>query len=149
MGHLIRRADSLEKALMLGKTEAKGVDSGRGWDGSMASPTQWTWVWTNSRRRWRMGKPAVHRVAKSWTLLSNWATTTQTGCAWLSLSRGEERRRQVYYLQSGVSTSGLVRSRGRCGAASVWAVTKGVLRGFPLRILGFCSHVICFPRINS
>ena len=28
--------------------EEKGVD--RGWDGSMASPTQWTRVWVNSRR---------------------------------------------------------------------------------------------------
>ena len=32
---------------------------GRGWDGWMASPTQWTWVWANSRRQWRTGKPCV------------------------------------------------------------------------------------------
>ena len=31
----------------------------RGWDGWMASPTQWTWVWTNSGRWWRARK---HRV---------------------------------------------------------------------------------------
>ena len=37
-GHLMRKADSFEKTLMLGKIE------GRGWDGWMASPTQWTWV---------------------------------------------------------------------------------------------------------
>ena len=29
----------------------------RGWDGWMASPTQWTWVWANSMRR--TGKPGV------------------------------------------------------------------------------------------
>ena len=29
------------------------------WDGSMASLTQMTWVWANSRRRWRTGKPGV------------------------------------------------------------------------------------------
>ena len=50
-GHLIQRADSLEKTLTLGKIEGKrrrGV--GRRWDGWMASPTQWTWIWANSRR---------------------------------------------------------------------------------------------------
>ena len=31
----------------------------RGWDGWMASPTQWTWVWANSRRWWWTGKPGV------------------------------------------------------------------------------------------
>ena len=48
-GHLMRRADSLEKTLMLGKFE---VRRRRGWeriDGWMASLTEWTWVWVNSR----------------------------------------------------------------------------------------------------
>jgi len=61
--HLIQRANSLEKTLMLGKTE--GDD--RGWDGWIASPIQWTWVWTNSRR-WRKTEAwhaAVHGVAES------------------------------------------------------------------------------------
>ena len=31
----------------------------RGWDGGMASLTPWTWVWANSRRWWRTGKPGV------------------------------------------------------------------------------------------
>ena len=46
-GHLIWRTDSFEKTLMLGKIEGRrrrGQDN-RGWDGWMASPTQWTWVW--------------------------------------------------------------------------------------------------------
>ena len=53
-------ADSLEKTLMLGKIEGRkkrGHD--RGWDGWMASLTQWTWVWANSRRWWWTGKPGV------------------------------------------------------------------------------------------
>ena len=41
-GHVMQRADSLEKTLMLGKTEATGERADRGWDGWMASVTQWT-----------------------------------------------------------------------------------------------------------
>ena len=44
-GHLMRRADSLEKTMMLGGIEGRGEGGDREWDGWMASPTQWTWVW--------------------------------------------------------------------------------------------------------
>ena len=58
-GHLMQRADSLEKTLMLGKIEGR---RSRGWqrnvDDWMASPTPWTWVWVNSRRWWWTGKSA-------------------------------------------------------------------------------------------
>ena len=47
-GHLMRRADSLEKTLMLGKIEGRRR-RGRGYEnGWMVSPTQWTWVWADS-----------------------------------------------------------------------------------------------------
>ena len=45
----------------------------RGWDGWMASPTQWTWVWVNSRSWWWTGKLGVlqsmgsQRVGHDWT----------------------------------------------------------------------------------
>ena len=46
-GHLMRRTDSLEKTLMLGKIEGRRR---RGWQRLrlMASPTLWIWVWANS-----------------------------------------------------------------------------------------------------
>ena len=47
-GHLMRRGDSFEKTLMLGKIEGKRGDN-RGWDGWMTSPTQWTWAWVDCR----------------------------------------------------------------------------------------------------
>ena len=34
-----------------------GEGDNRGWDGWMASLTQWTWVWAGSGRWWRTGKP--------------------------------------------------------------------------------------------
>ena len=47
-GHLMQRADSLEKTLMLGKIEGRRRRDDRGFDGLMASPTQWIWVWVDS-----------------------------------------------------------------------------------------------------
>ena len=47
-GHLMQRTDSLEKTLMLGKTEGRRRRGQQRWDGWMAPPTQWTWVWTSS-----------------------------------------------------------------------------------------------------
>ena len=58
-GHLMRRADSLEKNMMLGKIEGERKRDDRGWDGWMASPFQWTWTWANSGG-WRgTGRPGV------------------------------------------------------------------------------------------
>ena len=57
-----------------------GEGNDRGWDGWMESRIPWIWVWANSRRWWRTGKPGVlyvvHGVAKSQTWLSDWSTTT-------------------------------------------------------------------------
>ena len=47
-GHLMWKTDSLEKTLMLEKIEGRRRSGDRGWDGWMASTTQWTWVWVNS-----------------------------------------------------------------------------------------------------
>ena len=46
----------------------------------MASKTQWTWVWANSGRYWRIRETwcaLFHGVKKSCTQLSNWKTTKQ------------------------------------------------------------------------
>ena len=47
-GHLMPRPNSLEKTLMLGKTEGKRRRGSRGWDGWIVWLTQWTWIWANS-----------------------------------------------------------------------------------------------------
>ena len=73
-GQQMWRADSLEKTLMLRKTEA-GKGNCSGWDGWMALLTQPTWVWANSRRWWRTGRPGCCRPwGQSRTQLSNWTT---------------------------------------------------------------------------
>ena len=58
-GHLMQRTDSLEKALMLGKMVVGGEGDNRGWDGWMASPTSWTWVWVLSVSWWWTGRPGL------------------------------------------------------------------------------------------
>ena len=41
------------------RLKAGGEGGDRGWDGRMASPTQWTWVWASSGGLWRTGEPGV------------------------------------------------------------------------------------------
>ena len=36
-----------------------GEGDNRGWDGWMASPTRWTWIWVNSGSWWWTGRPGV------------------------------------------------------------------------------------------
>ena len=55
-----------------------GEGDNRGWDGWMASPTQWTWVWINSGTWWWTGRPGVlqfmwsQRVGHDWMTELNW-----------------------------------------------------------------------------
>ena len=57
---------------------AGGEGDDRGWDGWMASPTRWTWVWVNSGRWWWTGRPGVlrfmglQRVGHDWVTELNW-----------------------------------------------------------------------------
>ena len=41
------------------RLRARGEGDDRGWDGWMASPTQWTWVWVDSGSWWWTGRPGV------------------------------------------------------------------------------------------
>ena len=76
-GHLMWRADSFENVLMLGMTEGWRRRDDRGWDGWMASLTQWTWVWVSSRSWWWTGRPDVLQSmgSQSRTWLSDWTGT--------------------------------------------------------------------------
>ena len=59
-GHLMWRVDSLEKRPWCSEgLRAGGEGDDRGWDGWMALPTRWTWVWVTSRSWWYTGRPGV------------------------------------------------------------------------------------------
>ena len=74
-----------EKSWLIGKRpcywEGFGVGGegdDRGWDGWMALPTQWTWVWVDSGSWWWTGRPGMlqfigsQRVGHDWSTELNW-----------------------------------------------------------------------------
>ena len=46
------------------RLRAGGEGDDRGWDGWMASPTQWTWIWVNARSWGWTGRPGVLQLQK-------------------------------------------------------------------------------------
>ena len=59
------------------RLKAGGEGGDRGWDGWMASLNQWTWVWANSGRSWRTGKPGVLQSMGLQRVGHDWATEQQ------------------------------------------------------------------------
>ena len=63
------------------RLRAGGEGDNRGWDGWMASPTRWTWVWVDSGNWWWTGRPGVlqsmgsQRVGHDWVTELNWTDT--------------------------------------------------------------------------
>ena len=68
----------LHSSHTLGRIGGRRRGDDRGWDGWMASPTRWTWVWVNSGSWWWTGKPGVlqfmgsQRVGHDWATELNW-----------------------------------------------------------------------------
>ena len=80
-GHLMWRTDSLEKTLMLGKTDGRRRRD-RGWDGWMASPTRWTWVWASSGNWWWTGKPGGLQFMGLQRVGHDWVTELKKASQW-------------------------------------------------------------------
>ena len=113
-GHLMWRADSLEKTLMLGKTEGRRRRDDRGQNGWMASLTQWTWVWESSRKWWRIGKLGVpqsmgpQRVGYDWATEWQWLATNGLQSAglqrvWHNLAAQQQQQQSLYKNDSKLS----------------------------------------------
>ena len=60
------------------RLRVEGERDDTGWDGWMASPTQWTWVWVDSGSWWWTGRPSMlwsmgsQRVIHDWLTEQNW-----------------------------------------------------------------------------
>ena len=68
------------KSWLIGKDSDAGRDWGQeekgttGWDGWMASLTQWMWVWVNSRSWWWTGRPNMLQFMRSQRVIHDWVT---------------------------------------------------------------------------
>ena len=65
---------------------AGGEGDDRGWDGWMASPTWWAWVWVNSGSLWWTGRPGVLRfmglrTELNWSRLRYGSGALASGCS--------------------------------------------------------------------
>ena len=64
-----------------------GEGDDRGGDCWMASPTQWTWVWVDSRSWWWTGRAGVlrfmgsQRVRHDWATELNWSSKSDCSCS--------------------------------------------------------------------
>ena len=79
-GHLMqKKLTHLKRPWCWERLRAEGEGDDRGWDGWMASPTQWTWVWVDSGSWWWTGRPGavIDGVVKSGTWLSEWTHWTE------------------------------------------------------------------------
>ena len=69
----------LKRPWCWGRLNAAGEGDDRRWDGWMASPTWWAWIWTSSGSWWWTGKPGVlqpmglQRVRHDWETALNWS----------------------------------------------------------------------------
>ena len=102
------------KNQLIWKDPDAGKDRGEGgnrrWTGWMTSSTQWTWVWANSGRQWRTGKPGVLQSMGSQRVGHNWATEQQQLSA-----RCSEDQLRWYNGKSGFQTSlGLIPNSPIC-----------------------------------
>ena len=65
------------------RLRAGGEGDDRGWDGWMASPTEWNWVWEDSGSWWCTGRPGMlqfmgsQRVRHDWATELNWKKETR------------------------------------------------------------------------
>ena len=79
-GQLLHRTDSLERPWCWERLKVGGEGDDRGGDGWMASPTQWAWVWVNSRSWWWTGRHGMLQSMGSQRVGHNWETELNWTC---------------------------------------------------------------------
>ena len=62
------------------RLKAEGEGNDRGWDGWMASPTLWTWVWVNSGSWWWTGRLGMLQSMASQLVTTKWLNWTELKC---------------------------------------------------------------------
>ena len=117
------------KSWLIGKDPDAGRDLGaggegddRGWDGWMAPPTRWTWVWVNSGSWWWTGRPGVLQFMGSQRVGHDWATELN----WTEYARGLNGKKWTTYkklmdnISRGFSGSSVVENPPAMQKTQVW-----------------------------
>ena len=95
-GHLMRRVTHWKRPWCWEGLGAGGEGDDRGWDGWMASLTQWTWVWVISGSWWRTGRPGVLRFMGSQKSdTTEWLNWTEHMHTWRKDSFREENKEKA------------------------------------------------------
>ena len=77
-GHWCKQPPHWKRPWCWERLKAGGEGDHRGWDGWIASSTQWTWVWASSGNWWWTGKPGIlqsmglQRAGHDWVTELNW-----------------------------------------------------------------------------
>ena len=74
LGHLMEEPTHWKRPWCWERLRTGGEGDDRGWDGWMASPAQWTWVWVDSGSWWWTGRPGVLWLMGSQSVGHNWVT---------------------------------------------------------------------------
>ena len=114
----MRRDNSLEKTLMLGRIEGRRRRGRQRMRWMLTSLTRWTWIWANSGRQWGTGKPGALQSMGSWRVRQDLVTEQQkskkpsvrTGCIQVYLGRIDI----LIILSSPVSEHGIDLNLFRC-----------------------------------
>ena len=88
--HLMRRTDSFEKTLMLGKIEGGRLRVRQRMRWLMASLIWWTWVWVGSGSWWWTGRAGMLQSVGLQRVGHDWATGLTD---WLNLGREVRQRK--------------------------------------------------------
>ena len=73
-GHLMEELTHWKRPWCWERLKVGGEGDDRGWDGWMATPTWWTWVWVSSGSWWWTGKCGVLQSMGSQRFGHDWAT---------------------------------------------------------------------------
>ena len=72
-GHLMQKLPHLKRPWCWERLMAGREEDFRGWDGWMASPTRWTWLWAGSKSWWWIEKPGIMQFMGSQRFRRDWA----------------------------------------------------------------------------
>ena len=153
------------------RLRAGGDGDDRGWDGWMASATQWTWIWVSFGSWWWLGRSGLlqsmglQRVGHKldWTDLreevnTGWARIGDWGgnqAGWVKLCRDEtiekheavqiEKKREAWYEEHAKTKGKRLQDKGVC-VFLVWAHEWGSCQPEPGSRAGMAPWEHCLSR---